>query len=137
MSWDISVQHLPESAASVDEIPDDFQPSPLGPRSQVIANILRVIPDVDFADPSWGMLNRPSFSIEFNMGTEDLCDSFMLHVRGGGDAMRQIDQLLSSLGLRGLDCQSGDFFRMEESGGTFQQWQDYRDRVVSDNSSQA
>jgi hypothetical protein len=136
MSWDISIQHLPESATCVDEIPDDFRPSPLGPRSQVISDILRVIPDVDFSDPSWGMLDRPTFSIEFNMGSEDLCDSFMLHARGGGDAMRLIDQLLSSLRLRGLDCQSGDFFRLDEAGDTFHQWQDFRDRVVSDSSSQ-
>jgi hypothetical protein len=136
MSWDISIQHLPESATCVDEIPDDFRPSPLGPRSQVISDIQRVIPDVDFTDPSWGMLDRPTFTIEFNMGSEDICDGYMLHVRGGGDAMRLIDQLLSSLRLRGFDCQSGDFFRLEEAGGTFQQWQDFRDRVVSDTSSE-
>jgi hypothetical protein len=136
MSWDISIQHLPESATCVGEIPDDFRPSPLGPRPQVISDILRVIPDVDFSDPSWGMLDRPTFSIEFNMGSEDLCESFMLHVRGGEDAMRLMDQLLSSLLLRGLDCQSGDLFRLDEAGDTFQQWQDFRDRVASDASSQ-
>lgn len=136
MSWDISIQHLPESVTCVDEIPDDFRPPPLGPRLQIISDILRVIPDVDFTDPSWGMLDRPTFSIEFNMGSEDVCDGFMLHVRGGGDAMRLIDQLLSALRLRGLDCQSGGFFRLEEAGDTFQQWQDFRDRMVSDSSSQ-
>ena len=56
------------------------------------------------------------------------------NVRGGGDAMRLIDQLLSSLRLRGLDCQSGDFFKLEEAGDSFHQWQDFRDRVGSDSS---
>jgi hypothetical protein len=88
MSWDIGIQHLPESATCVDEIPDDFRPSPRGPRSEVISEIRRVIPAVDFTDPSWGILDRPTFSIEFNMGSEDVCGGFMLHVRGGGDALR-------------------------------------------------
>ena len=69
-------------------IPDDFRPSPLGPRSEVIREIRRVIWDVDFTDSSWGILDRPTLSIGFNMGSEDVCGGFMLHVRGGGDAKR-------------------------------------------------
>lgn len=130
MSWDISIQDLPEGAVTVDEIPDDFQPAPLGPRSQVIDDILRVVPDVDFTDPTWGMLERPTFSIEFNMGSEEVCEGFMLHVRGGGDAILLIDGLLRALGLRGLDCQSGDFFSLDAAGETFEGWQQFRDGVV-------
>src|SRR5688572_25868802 len=104
MSWDISIQDLPSSAKTIDEIPDDFRPASLGPRSQVIAEILAVVPDVDFSDPSWGLLNRATFSIEFNMGSKDVCEGFMLHVRGGAGAMLLIDQVLKALGLRGIDC---------------------------------
>jgi hypothetical protein len=131
MSWDISIQHLPEGVATIDEIPDDFTPAPLGPRSEVITDILRVVPDIDFTDSTWGMLERPTFSIEFNMGSEAICSGFMLHVRGGGDAMRLIDELLSALKLRGLDCQSGDFFRLDAAEETFEGWQQFRERVVS------
>ena len=66
MSWDISIQHLPEGVATIDEIPDDFTPGPLGLRSGVIADILRVVPDVDFTDPTWGMFRVSS--IRANQG---------------------------------------------------------------------
>lgn len=135
MSWDISVQHLPESAVSIDDIPEDFQPSSLGTRVDVIASILKAIPDVDFSDLSWGMLRREDFSIEINMGGEEICEGFMLHVRGGGDAMRLIDQLLKSLSLRGFDCQTGELFTTDIANSSFSAWQEFRDNVVSTSSS--
>jgi hypothetical protein len=135
MSWDISIQHLPDSAVCIDDIPNDFQPSALGPRASVIASILKAIPDVDFSDPSWGILRRDAFSIEFNMGGEVICNGFMLHVRGGGDAAGLIDQLLKNLGLRGLDCQTGDFFKTDTTDASFSDWQQFRDKVVSTSSS--
>src|SRR5262245_38428907 len=110
MSWDISIQDLPRDVQNAADIPDDYQPSPLGPRDTVIARIHEVLPDVDFSDPAWGMFDRPDFSIEFNMGAEEICDSFMLHVRGGGGAMETVARLLQHLQLRGIDCQTGDFF---------------------------
>ncbi len=96
----------------------------------MIARILEVLPDVDFSDPTWGMFERPGFSIEFNMGAEEICGSFMLHVRGGGDAMATVARLLQHLQLRGIDCQTGDFFSIEAAQNSFGQWQAYRDRVI-------
>jgi hypothetical protein len=40
MSWDIFVQDVPASVQSVAEIPDDFQPSPIGSRAEILAGIL-------------------------------------------------------------------------------------------------
>lgn len=130
MSWDISIQDLPRDVQNVADIPNDFQPKPLGPRSTVIARIHEVLPDVDFSDPTWGMFDRLDFSIEFNMGAEEICDSLMLHVRGGGSAMETVERLLKHLQLRGIDCQTGDFFSIEAARSSFGQWQAYRDRVL-------
>ena len=130
MSWDISIQDLPPDAQSVADIPNDYKPAPLGPRDSVIARIHAALPDVNFSDPTWGMLDRPGFSIEFNMGAEEICDGFMLHVRGGGSAMETVADLLQHLQLRGIDCQTGDFFSIEAAKGSFAQWQAYRDRVI-------
>jgi hypothetical protein len=130
MSWDISIQDLPKDVQNVADIPDDYQPSPLGARAEVIARIQEVLPEVDFTDPSWGMLDQPGFSIEFNMGAEEICDGFMLHVRGGGDAMATVALLLEHLQLRGIDCQTGDFFSIEAAQNSFEEWRAYRDRVI-------
>jgi len=131
MSWDISVQDLPPGAKSIDDIPDNFKPSPLGARSDVIARIRETLPEIDFADPTWGMLNRPGFSIEFNMGASEVCDGFMLHVRGGGAAVATIGRVLDHLKLRGIDCQSGEFFAPDAAATSFNEWQSFRDQVIS------
>lgn len=130
MSWDIIIQNLPKDVQNIADIPDDFQPRPLGARTEVIARIQKVLPDVDFSDPSWGILEQSGFSIEFNMGDEATCDSVMLHVRGGGDAVATIARLLQHLQLRGIDCQSGEFFSVEAAQSSFGEWQTYRDRVT-------
>ncbi len=130
MSWDISIQDLPRDVPSVADIPDDYKPSPLGPRDSVIERIRAALPDVDFSDPTWGVLDRPGFSVEFNMGADEICDGFMLHVRGGGPAMETVLRLLQHLQLRGIDCQTGDFFSIEAAQDSFGRWQAYRDHVI-------
>lgn len=135
MSWDISIQDLPRNVQSIADVPNDYQPSPLGPRDAVISRIREVLPDVNFSDPTWGVLDGPDFSIEFNMGSEEICDGFMLHVRGGGPAMEIVARLLQHLHLRGIDCQSGDFFSLEAAQASFGQWQAYRDRVIGQDES--
>jgi len=127
MSWDISIQDLPRNAHRVQDIPHDYQPKPLGPREEVIRRILEVVPDVNFSDPSWGLLDDPC--IEFNMGRDETCDSFMLHVRSS-NAVDLIARLLDHLQLRGLDCQTGDFFSVEAAEASFGDWKAFRDRVV-------
>lgn len=46
------IQDLPP-VASVAEIPDGFEPSPLGSRQAVIASVRATLPEIDFSDPSW------------------------------------------------------------------------------------
>lgn len=130
MSWDISIQDLPAGALTVADIPNDFQPKPLGPRSEVIARIQHILPDTDFKNPDWGILDGDGFSIEFNMGAGEICDGFMLHVRGGRNAMTTVARLLEQLKIRGFDLQTGDFFKLETAEASFAQWQSYRDRFL-------
>ena len=130
MSWDISIMDVPSDAASVADIPDDFEPQPLGGRVDLIDAIREVAPTADFSDPSWGELVTPDFVIEFNMGREELVDSIMLHVRGGGPVVDFIDALLTRLGRRAIDCSEGEFFSRATSGESLRAWQQYRDSVI-------
>lgn len=130
VSWDISIMDLPSDAASIADIPDDFQPEPLGSRVDLIAAIREVAPSVDFSDPSWGELVTPDFVIEFNMGSEEVVDSMMLHVRGGEPVVDFLDALLTRLGRRAIDCSEGEFFSPATSGESLRSWQQYRDIVV-------
>jgi hypothetical protein len=130
MSWDILIQDLPKDAHCVADIPNDYRPNPLGPRSEMIARIQQVLPGANFSDPSWGILDQAEFSIEFNMGSGEICDSVMLHVRGGGSAAIIVTRLLEQLNLCALDLQAGEFFSPQVAEGSFDQWQAYRDKVI-------
>lgn len=131
MSWDIFIANFPADIASVKDMPEDFKISPLGPRSEVIARIQELLPEADFKNPTWGVLDGKDFSIEFIMGHEEICKTFALFVRGGGStAMTIVARLLQHLQLRGIDCQTSDFFRQDAAEDSFRRWQEYRDQVI-------
>jgi len=134
MSWDLFVQDLPEGVRSVAEIPDDFQPAAIGPRARIVDSIARVFPNVDFSDPTWGRVQTPSLSIEINIGPEEICQSFAIHVREGALAPFAIHELLVELGHRALDPSSatGLFSLREGSLDGLRKWQQYRDHVLAD-----
>lgn len=134
MSYDIFVQDLPASAISVDEIPADFVPSPLGPRQSIIDGILDVIPTADFSDPTWGKIDSGDWSIEVNIGEKDPCTNFALHVRGGNEALGAVAAILERLGFRALDTSEGGIFSADQASiESFSKWRDYRNRIVDDN----
>lgn len=60
MSWDLFVMNLPPEIKSSKDIPRDFNPSPIGPRSEIIAKISALYPECDFSDPTWEYSNIPT-----------------------------------------------------------------------------
>ncbi len=130
MSWDIFVADYPRSARTVKDIPDDYVPSPIGTRTNIIARIKEVVPSADFSDPSWGRIRSDTFSIEVNLGDDEELMSFAFHVRGGEEAVPVIADILDRLNLRALESGSGGFFERHTAAAGFQQWRGYRDRVV-------
>jgi hypothetical protein len=134
MSWDIFVQDLPADAATIEAIPPDFVPRPLGPRADIIAAIRSVVPYANFTDPAWGQIDAPAFSIEVNLGANELVDSFALHVRGGDAAVTCVAAILDALGVRAIDASSGDFFHRNTALKSFQRWRSYRDQIMASDS---
>ncbi|MEM6858244.1 MAG: hypothetical protein AAF559_10260 [Pseudomonadota bacterium] len=129
MSWDIFVQDFGDYA-SVEDIPDTFQPRPIGQRASVIDTIRRVCPDVDFDDPNWGVLSGDGWSIEFNINAEDPCTSFALHVRGDDGSIPVIACLLNELGVRAIESAESEFFEEAVAPEAFGKWRACRDQVL-------
>ena|SRR6266853_423101 len=132
MSWDIFVQDLPVAARNVTDVPDDFRPSPLGPRAQLMERIRTFAPATRFADEVWGSFESPSFSVEFNLGASDPVESVALHVRGDDTAAAFVADLLEYLGCRALDSQSpsGLFEAGAVPAASLRRWREYRDRLL-------
>ncbi len=134
MSWDIFVLDLPADAETVEAILADFVPQPLGARADSIAAIRTVVPAANFTDPAWGQIDAPAFSIEVNLGRDELVRSFTLHVRGGEEAVACVAAILDALGVRAVDISSGDFFDREVALESFGGWRRYRDKVMDSES---
>lgn len=131
MSWDIFVQDLPADASTVAEIPDDFVPRDIGKRSDIIAKICEVIPDANFSDPTWGLIDGDDWSIEVNVGDAETCTGLALHVRGGDQAIGAIDAIMRALGLRAIDSQTGEFFVAGPvAQASFRKWREFRNSVI-------
>jgi hypothetical protein len=110
LSWDIFAQHLPASITSLSDIPDDFVPQPLGKRVSLIAKIMEVVPQADFAAPGWGKIRTPECEIEIGMGNDEDVESIVFHVYGGELAPGVVVAILRTLRLRALDSATGEIF---------------------------
>jgi hypothetical protein len=129
MSWDLLLLPLPAEVGSPNELPDDFRPDPLGSQASVQA-ALATIPGMNLADPSWGQLAGPNWSIELNIGRDDPVDSITLHVRGGSDeVLPAVFRIAAAVGCRAIDYADGEFVAPGAAGG-WHAFQEYRDRVV-------
>ena len=129
MSWDIFVQDIPADATTVEDIPADFVPAPVGQRSHIIESIRKVAPFADFSDPAWGVIDGDDFSIEVSLGPNENVKDFAFHVRGGDIAAGVVSDLLRHLGLRAFDSGTGDIFDHERASTGLKQWHTYLQRV--------
>ena len=131
MSWDVLLMSVPPDITTTENLPNDFS-SELGPLPQVLSTIAAILPDLNLANPEWGILEGDGFHMEFNIGQRDPVDTIMLHVRGGDGALRSIHRICEHTGWRALDTTTGDFinFAQDPTKG-LRQWRTYRDRVVA------
>lgn len=131
MSRDIFVQDIPRDARSVDDIPNDFAPKPIGTRIDIIAGITEAVPTVDFSDPTWGRIESDQYSIEVNIGESDPVHSFALHVAGGTAAAEVVADILDNLGLRAFDMEAPTgIFDRDTARASMAQWRNYRDQAL-------
>lgn len=130
MSWDLCVQDW-GGVKRLSEIPDDFEPQAIGMRSDLIKQIKEVEPLVDFEDESLGELCTDQFTIEFNMGNEELVSAFMIHVRGNKLAISVIGVILDKLALQATDGKEDTFFDVEQSKESFELWIDYKNKILN------
>jgi hypothetical protein len=131
MSWDLFVNNIPREFASVSEIPEGFVQRSLGSRRQIVDKICAVVPNADFSDPSWGLIDGDGYSIEVNIGKDDPVTGFAFHIRGGDNAVYVVADILDYLGLRAFDPQSDSgFFSLKDGPASLQKWRAYRNKFI-------
>jgi hypothetical protein len=131
MSWDVYAQDIPPDATCVDDLPDDFEPKPIGQRSSIIAGIKAVAPFVDASRPDWLVIDGPDFSVEIGLGDEESVQALAFYSRGSDTAAAVVKEILDALELRAFDLESeSGLFEPAAAEAGMQRWRAYRDRIV-------
>ena len=134
MSWDVLLLRLPDDITSVQQLPDAYEPSPLGRLDDVLATITCAVPEADLSDPTWGEILGLTWSMELNIGSDDPVDSIMLHIRGfGDDVLTAVFRLAEALHCKVLDCAEGDLITPRQTSG-WHAFQQYRDHALGTDS---
>ena len=136
MGWDVYIMDFSEvpirgDVPDWDQLPKDWQPGPVGPKKDLIAKILEILPTTNFSDPTWGQYAGEGFSVEFNVGSEDPIESIMLHVRGGEAAVDCVNRLIKHLEVRALDTTTGKLIDPDGHTDGMRLWREFRDQILS------
>jgi len=130
MSWDVLIQDFGDYK-QIQEIPNDFQPKSIGNRNDIITKIKATFPEVNITNPSWLVLENDKFSIEFNIGNEDIVDSIMLHIRGDESVINVVLELLTNLNVRAVDTTTGKFVDIQENPKRgLNKWREFRNNIL-------
>ena len=133
MGWDLTVLNIREYPGKLEGLMYDSV-IPLGSRDDVVSTIQNAFPEADISDPSWIVVTHLDYSLEFEVGDEEIVDYMSLHVHGNKESVVAISRLAWKSGWAFLDAAIGDF--IDFGGGTqdegFLRWQSYRDRSLED-----
>lgn len=115
----------------IDQMGDEDRPRMMGTSNEVRSKIDAHLSGIDWSDPTWGIYDGNGFSFEFSMREEEEKDGFMVHVRGGGDAIGALIQFAEPNKWSLLDCSTGEFIDPDDpSPEGWEGFQAFRDKVI-------
>jgi hypothetical protein len=107
MSQVFLLQKFPEGTARPEQVSKDYLPPAVGSRANVAAAVRKLFRNAEGAGDSFISVTGSKFSMEISFGDTDPCSQLLLHV--SGDATKAIQRLANHIGMRAIDCSSGDF----------------------------
>ena len=136
MSWDLLVYDFQGDPPPVEDWDADDGVAPLGSPKEVRARIDAQIAGVDWSDPTHGIFEGDGFTIEFALGSEKVLETFMLHVRGGGEAVAALLQIAEPNRWSLYDCSTDEWIDPKDpSNAGWEDFQAFRDRAFGNASS--
>jgi hypothetical protein len=131
VSWDAHILRLDRPVKSIDDLPHEYTPPPLGDADKVRAAISESFPGTDWTDPSWGMLDGGEFSLEFSLGSQVTVASMGVHIHGSGDPVSPLLRMCSMNGWSALDVQTTEL--LDPQAPHLSSWSNFcawRDRAI-------
>lgn len=131
MSWDVFLHKFSRRYSSVNQIPQDEQPLPLGSLTEVQRAVSSIFPGTNWADPTWGVYDGAFGSVEFNVGDDNPVRSLALHVRADKAVIGGILQLCERIDCQAIDPTDGSFLDQSENPSAgLEKWSRYRDQIT-------
>lgn len=124
---------FPPDVATVDEIPDDWDPPSLGAGRDVRVALAEVLPGIEYSPGGWGDYEGPGFSISTPVSEADDASvaGVTLFIHGNSEAAAHAALAVAdALKARAFDTGSGDFLTADSAQSAFDAWRAYRDRVL-------
>jgi hypothetical protein len=129
MSWDVVLLKT-----KINLVDKNANPDNLGKKDEIIERLTTLLPTLDYSDTSWGIFTDKNFSIEFNTGTDDIVETIMLHIRGGGDPLVIIKIICDSENWFALDCSTTEYIDTDNlSKESWENFQKFRDKIIDGN----
>jgi hypothetical protein len=106
MSWDVLIVNRGgRSGSGVDDEPT----GPLGSPDEVRSRVSSALPGVDWSEPAWGVYETDEYTIEFDVGDDDVVNTVMIRITGGGDIAPDLVRLAQTTAWSLLDTTSGEY----------------------------
>lgn len=129
MSWDVFLHKFSRRYSSVDLIPHDEQPLPLGSVTNVQKAVSDVFPGTNWDDPTWGIHDGEFGSVEFNVGEDDPVQSLALHVRADKAIIGGVLQLCERMDCQAIDGTESNFLDQSENPSSgLEKWLRHRNQ---------
>jgi len=113
MSWDVLVMNFGGDPPPQDEAEGEKEPKPMGADEDVRARIDAHLPGVDWSDPKLGVYEGDGFSFRFKLGGQEEDGVFLVHVRGGGEAIKALMRVANPNKWTLFDCSLGEYLDPE------------------------
>lgn len=129
MSWSGVIFNREGCPETLDEAPDDWRPSPLGPRERVSATLDAMLTPLtwqasDDVGASYATLQLDTSVIELSLPDDDPVEHLGVRIVGGGDALPLVVALCHRAGWVLYDAQEGEL--VELGGGLDAAWARYQ-----------
>lgn len=111
MSWDVLILHPGSASGSPEDRP---RLQPLGMAEEVRKAVSRALPGIDWTEAVLGVYEGRSYSIEVELPSRGVVDSFGVHVRGSGNPLPAIVRLCRQNGWVAFESAAGTFLDLDD-----------------------
>jgi hypothetical protein len=119
VSWDVLILH-PDSVAAPTE-GAAAQLRPLGMADEIRRAVSRALPGIEWDAPVQGSYRGAAVSVDVELPSQGVVDSFALHLRGVGNPMPVIVRLCRQNGWVAFDSAAGAF--LDLTSATTEDWE--------------